>query len=115
MKRIQRKRTRGWRMPPNTLYVGRPTVYGNPWTPQKYWGAGYRGSLEVAIKHCVEAYRAWLEGREHWAHGIPLPPVPDLAPLRGKDLACWCRVGSPCHADVLLDLANREVGHVHDA
>jgi hypothetical protein len=95
-------------MPPNTVSVTRPGRYGNLWTPEKYWEAGYRGSLEVAIEHCVEAYRAWLEGRDHWAHGIPLPPVPDLAPLRGKNLACWCKEGARwCHADVLLDLANQ--------
>ena len=31
----------------------------------------------------------------------------DLAPLHGKDLACWCRLDQPCHADVLLELANK--------
>jgi hypothetical protein len=30
-----------------------------------------------------------------------------LVPLRGKNLACWCPLDQPCHADVLLDLANR--------
>jgi hypothetical protein len=28
--------------------------------------------------------------------------------LRGKNLACWCKPGEPCHADVLLELANSE-------
>jgi hypothetical protein len=28
--------------------------------------------------------------------------------LRGKNLACWCKPGEPCHADVLLEIANRE-------
>ncbi len=46
-KRIQRKRSKGWRMPPNTVYVGRPTKWGNPWKPEQYWDAGYSGSLEV--------------------------------------------------------------------
>lgn len=26
--------------------------------------------------------------------------------LEGRDLACWCPLSEPCHADVLLDLAN---------
>jgi len=39
--------------------------------------------------------------------GLPALPVrPDLAPLRGRDLVCWCAEGEPCHADVLLELAN---------
>jgi Domain of unknown function (DUF4326) len=33
-----------------------------------------------------------------------LPPKPDLAPLRGRDLACWCPLNQPCHADVLLEI-----------
>jgi hypothetical protein len=70
-------------MPPNTVYVGRPTKWGNPWTPEKYWDAGFSGSAEVAIKHCVEAYKAWLLGKEHWAHGA-LKAIPDVSELRGK-------------------------------
>jgi hypothetical protein len=110
-KRIQRKRTRGWRMPNNAVYVGRPTRFGNPFTPEQYWAAGYGGSYEVAVRHCVEAYAAWLKGEKHWAHG-DLKPIPDLSELRGKDLACWCPLldknGNPvpCHAQVLIELAN---------
>jgi hypothetical protein len=37
-----------------------------------------------------------------WAADYPS----DLLPLRGKNLACWCKLGEPCHADVLLELAN---------
>lgn len=105
-KRIQRKRAKGWRMPVGVVSVTRPGKWGNPWTPEKYWAAGYSGTIDVAIQHCIEAYCAWLKGEGHWAHPIPAPPVPDLLELRGKDLACWCALGSPCHADVLLDLAN---------
>lgn len=105
-RRIQRKRSRGWRMPEGAVYVGRPTRWGNPWTPEKYWRAGYSGSLNVALRHCVDAYRAWLLGLEHWAHG-ELKPVPNIAELRGKDLACWCPLNAPCHADILLEIANR--------
>lgn len=106
--RIQRRRTRGWRMPAGAVYVGRPTVWGNEWTPDGYVAAtGSRIVHPTAImKICVAAYRAWLLGEPHWAHGSVLPPVPDLAPLRGRDLACWCPLGVPCHADVLLEVAN---------
>lgn len=105
--RIQRKRTKGWRMPPNTVYVGRPTKWGNRWTPQKYWDAGYSGSLKVATTHCVEAYRAWLLHKHHWAHAGEFgDPLLDVSELRGKNLACWCPLDQPCHADVLLAIAN---------
>lgn len=90
-KRIQRKRTKGWRMPDDAVYVGRPTVWGNPFRD-------------------AEWYRAWLTGKRFHA-GIPmpfaaLPPKPDLEPLRGHDIVCWCPLDQPCHADVLLELAN---------
>lgn len=122
-KRIQRKRTPGWRMPGGARYVGRPTKFGNPWTPEMYWAAGYCGPIELANRACVEAYRAWLSGREpplfptagfqmlhlpHWSPGAP----PDVTELRGVDLACWCPLVDangnpvPCHADILLEVAN---------
>ena len=109
VERVQLRRTKGWRMPPNTLKVDRSTRWGNPFTPQGYWDAGYSGSLDVALMHCVEAFEAWASGGWHWAFtGAFLieHPRPDLAPLRGKNLACWCPIGKPCHADVLLRLAN---------
>lgn len=104
--RVQRKRTKGWKMPPNTVYVGRPTKWGNPFTPEQYWDAGYSGSVEVALGHCVNAFRAMMTGRSHWAHGSTAYPQISISELRGKNLACWCKSGDPCHADVLLELAN---------
>lgn len=93
--RIQRKRTKGWRMPPNTIYVGRPTKWGNPFVvggnPQStFWCA--------SLLEAVEAFREML----------PLVFLRrDLPELRGKNLACWCPLDQPCHADVLLEVANR--------
>lgn len=82
-RRIQRKRTRGWRMPEDAVYVGRPTRYGNP----------YRGTREEA----VAKYEVWLRGR--------LSEDPHfLDPLRGKNLACWCPLSKACHVDVILKL-----------
>lgn len=94
-------------MPPNTVSVARPTKWGNPWKPEQYWDAGYSGSLAVALKHCVDAHREWMLGETHWGHGCDLRPRPDVSELRGKNLACWCKRGEPCHADVLLELANK--------
>jgi hypothetical protein len=28
--------------------------------------------------------------------------------LKGKNLACWCPLDQPCHADILLRIANAE-------
>jgi hypothetical protein len=98
--RIQRQRTKGWRMPPNTVYVGRPTRWGNEFTPdmEDVYGRPLGrerivGLYEAATLRWVDDYpdRAAVEA---W-----------ITPLRGKDLACWCPLDQPCHADVLLELA----------
>ena len=92
-RRIQRQRTKGWRMPENTVYVGRGSRWGNPWR------AGY--GITETVEEAVTAFRAAAD-----AGGF------DLAPLRGKNLACWCALPKPgepdlCHAAVLLEIANR--------
>lgn len=73
-------------MPEDAVYVGRPTKWGNPC---KVENEGQR-------IHAV----AWFE-----AH---VAPKLDVAELRGKNLACWCSLDKPCHADVLLRMANSE-------
>jgi hypothetical protein len=89
--RIQRQRTRGRRMPTNTVYVGRPSRCGNP----------FRVS-PVAGETAVDPYRRWLtctaSGQRLLAEARR-----DLA---GRNLACWCPPGQACHADILLTLAN---------
>lgn len=110
--RIQRKRTKDWKISPNGLpvvYVGRPTKWGNRWSVEQYWAAGYSGSLSVAQKHCVEAFSAWMHGKAHWAHSAPPESTPDVSVLRGKNLACWCPPEAACHADVLLEIANADL------
>jgi hypothetical protein len=86
--RIQRKRTKGWKMPPNTLYVGRPTKWGNPYI------VGKDGTLE----QCIGKYKSSMS--------IMLKQDA-VKELKGKDLSCFCPEGSPCHADVLLEIANK--------
>lgn len=88
-RRIQRKRTRGWRMPPGAVYVGRPSKWGNPHR------RGDHSDSDV-----IDAYEDWLDGEIAAGHL-------DLEELRGKLLACWCPLGAPCHADVLIRKANR--------
>ena len=112
-KRIQRKRSRGWRMPLGAVYVGRPTKWGNPWSVDDYFRVGYSGNGFDALRVIVDIYRAWIAGTDR-AHmvlyidqmGRPSRTPPDYRELRGKDLACWCPLDQPCHADQLLELAN---------
>lgn len=112
-KRIQRKRTMGWKMPEGAVYVGRPTPYGNPYTVDGAREAGYRGSDDDLRRFCVTCYRDDWDAAMRSSNQHPRqPPMPfgkpvELGPLRGKDLACWCSLDQPCHADVLLDLANK--------
>jgi hypothetical protein len=88
--RIQLKRTKGWRMPENTVKVDRTTRWGNPFPVEWFDGDAARA---------VEAFRAFVNPGSPLAVSIPLN-------LRGKNLACWCALDAPCHADVLLELAN---------
>lgn len=108
-KRIQRKRTKGWRMPPDTRYVGRGTIYGNPITV-RLGQEIFNLSMREAGENAVDMYRGWFDGtlnRNSWTD--KQPPTPEqIAELKGMDLACWCPLDQPCHADVLLDLANKE-------
>ena len=109
--RIQRKRTEGWQMPPDTIYVGRPSKWGNPFHTHYDVPGGYPMEPQMAI----DAYRQMLldeggvmaNGDAHSRRLGPIITVEDVRQeLRGKDLACWCPVGQPCHGDVLLEVAN---------
>lgn len=101
--RIQRKRTKGWRMPPNTVYVGRPTKWGNPYSPNDRDKAG----LGPPTPDNMEMAARWFQnGVERLLAADPNA----LDELRGKNLACWCPLDQPCHADVLLELANQPQG-----
>lgn len=107
-KRIQRRRTRGYRLPPNAVYVGRPTKWGNPYNWQDAAEAGYENPRACA----VEMYRHWLRGDLAEVIRCGAPPTPtEIQTLAGADLACWCPLPEPgqpdhCHAAVLLELAN---------
>lgn len=110
-KRIQRKRTKGWKMPPNTVYVGRPTKWGNPFVVKEATNCGCRSAGECT-HHGMSAESAVSLYREFMIESERSRLRPQLHELRGKDLACWCPVIDkngdyvPCHADVLLELAN---------
>ena len=116
-KRIQRQRTKGWRMPEGAVYVGRPTKWGNPFaigTVINRIAMGRSVIAEVKVinrEQAAEAYRQWLDGRPmlHGGHDLAPPPPSkgDIRErLRGLNLACWCPLDQACHADVLLEVAN---------
>lgn len=118
-KRIQRKRTKGWRMPKNAVYVGRGSKFGNPFTfSEQELGArksairAYRCLFEQKprlLRHQILTILRGNNGRGEAAVDRMRQSLPEL---RGKDLACWCPLVDkdgkpvPCHADVLLELAN---------
>jgi hypothetical protein len=101
--RVQLSRAKGWRMPPNTVKVDRSTPWGNPFTLSDAKEAGYIGTDDELLVMCVADFQGLFRDRP-MAEALGYPT--DLSPLRGKNLACWCKPGSPCHADVLLELAN---------
>jgi hypothetical protein len=112
--RIQLKRSKGWRMPPDTVKVDRSTIFGNPFKTDT------REPAEAAA-----LFREWLTSANwHKAAAEKYPPLivtqllarrqrilATLATLRGKHLACWCPLTvqsvDSCHASVLLELANK--------
>jgi hypothetical protein len=102
--RIQRRRTRGWRMPEGAVYVGRPSKWGNP-----YSATGQGCTPETA----VDMFRHMLArapcGDGQWGRAGETVYDTIRRDLRGRDLACWCPLDSPCHADVLLEIANRQL------
>lgn len=93
MPKVLNKRTD--KMPSDTVYVGRPGKWGNPFKI----GMVYQGRT-LTRQTAIEAYEDWLlysdEGRKL---------LSDISELKGKDLICWCKP-LPCHGDILLRLAN---------
>ena len=95
-KRIQRKRTKGWKMPPGAVSVTRPGKWGNPFKVGVVSEFGDVPDAETAVMF----YRSLMDKG--------LKRIDIVRELRGKDLACWCSLDQPCHADVLLELANKD-------
>lgn len=107
--RVQLKRTKGWRMPPNTVKVDRSTRWGNQIVVGSERGIGYG---PWTAEDAVAQFRSDMEYAIASDRPDGSEPL-DLSPLRGKNLACWCPLPQPghpdtCHAAVLLELANRD-------
>ena len=116
--RIQRKRTRGWRMPQGVVSCTRPGPFGNPikvgmTVQEALFPCAHDESTVDSPKEAAELFDSVLSDPEEWKRMIGcLPDWADrildrIEELRGKDLACWCRLDAKCHVDTLLKLANR--------
>lgn len=98
--RIQLKRAKGWdahAAAGNGLpiaYVHRPLIYANPFR----FPNGNRAAQARAVR-CFET--ALVGGR------LPFTVDDVRRDLRGNNLGCFCRLDEPCHADVLLRIANK--------
>ncbi|NKS66370.1 DUF4326 domain-containing protein [Rhodococcus hoagii] len=107
-KRIQRKRSKGWRMPEGAVYVGRPSRWGNPFKAgEGKWMLRHSDQARVhffprTTQEAVDMFRLIVSNDETAAT--------IRAELAGKDLACWCPLDQSCHADVLLEIANAAEG-----
>ena len=89
--RIRLRRTKGWRKPAGAVVVARPSR----------WGNSFRVGVDGTRAECVALFRrALLDGQ------LVVGVAEVQRELAGRDLACWCPLGEPCHADVLLDVAN---------
>ena len=108
--RIQLSRAKGWRMPPNTIKIDRTTKWGNPFRPTMLLASPSRAGLKqgepIGLAGAVQAFRTLMRKN---LKREPEKTRAMLDELRGKNLACWCKVGTPCHGDALLKLANQRV------
>lgn len=90
-------------MPANTVKVSRPSRWGNPCRVGMF--------KDYDATHAVADYRRWLDRDScvrsfERAFGAPPAKADIVRELRGKNLACWCKLDQPCHADILLEIAN---------
>lgn len=93
-------------MPENTVKVDRTTAWGNPFVVGKHGESSARcahlfkmllgGYIAISLRNVHEQQATYEHARAH------------IGELRGKNLACWCRLEAPCHADALLEAANRD-------
>lgn len=133
--RITLSRAKGWRKPAGAIVVARPSLWGNPWgignpgtidLVLEGVKTRYNTVSDMDAIDAVWAYEGWLAGKPIWPVNLPeitltatgkqamrdhlharrMQILANLDQLRGHDLCCWCKPGQPCHADVLLILAN---------
>lgn len=108
-KRIQRRRVKGWRMPPDTVSITRPGKWGNPFKVGSYSYEvdafilnpfNAKPVLVKDVEMSLRMYKEYIDREVKFKRR-------NLEELRGKNLACFCKEGEPCHGDVLLELSNK--------
>ena len=106
--RVQLSRRKGFKLPPNTVNVARPGKWGNPHKVHKPTGNPYLVMQDAMHGVCFTREAAVNRFKRDIRAGIyPFTKRQIRAALREKNLACWCPPGEPCHADVLLEIANQ--------
>lgn len=122
--RVQRRREKGYKMPENTIYVGRGSRWCSPFRVMQYsdkkWAIKTDGSDkcgDILVTYChavydtkegalidaVKCYKYWLM----FYTNKEVTFIDDAKRyLKGKNLACWCNLGEKCHADVLMNIVN---------
>jgi hypothetical protein len=118
--RLQLSRKRGFRLQAVSratnglpaVLVARRSRWGNPWrvglvscSCRSAGECGHNTFCRPTAAEAIAEYRAWLGQAMTVSGKILGDTLRDE--LRGRNLACWCKPGAPCHADVLLELANR--------
>jgi hypothetical protein len=125
--RIQRKRVAGFDLQAESValnglpavVVTRPGKYRNPFRIGGYFMVG-PGAGRPGMAYCEALDEKYADSRftkiatpeqavEFFKVYTARYPRNDLKDLRGKNLACWCALDKPCHADVLLKIANAPV------
>lgn len=87
-------------IPPDAVYVGRPTSWGNPFKLPNFYRTQSKETKMALRKSVISQYRTYLDENPNLKEQARLL-------LKGKDLICWC-APLPCHADVLLEIANED-------
>lgn len=115
--RIQLSRKKGWRMPPNTVKVTRPGKWRNPFRVGGWFMIGDpdpRAMFRMSFcESCIPNDKGFSLIKDNamavdfFKQLLAKGYHKDFSELRGKNLACWCKIGEPCHADVLLEIANK--------
>ncbi len=114
--RVQLRRTKGWRLPANTVCVTRPHKWGNPFRIGRWFKSDptsqplyshFRSAWKES-QRCKKGYTQIRDkaGSVAWFKKFVSTNPRHFEELRGKNLACWCGMGQLCHADTLLRIAN---------
>jgi hypothetical protein len=108
-RRVMRSRKKGVKLPENAIYVGRPTVFGNPFMVARFGHLSavnlHRRWLTIGISALRLEAIDFCPAEIDTINRFRIDALAKMPRLRGRDLACWCSLNGPCHADTLMELA----------